>query len=324
MKISNELLAAYLEGKTNREQTLQVLQALKTDADLRETLEIALAVKEEIGEMPEFMPSVHEPVAHVIGRDILPMMQLAAKDDENICSVVCEAYVLQRHGMQFVPDELLTLAREKHWLKTEGTPLHAIGQILAEKGLLITRRYDATLEDVARVLALDNDVIVAVNMQKLYVEQPETDSEINHAVVVSAVEVGANKVTIYDPMKRAHVDVLLPYFQRAWGDSRNYMVRVLRSIEEYEPEPIHLDEVTLSDNLIELREAIAENLHDVWAINRINEGWTYGPVRDDEKKQHPDLVPYCALPDGEKEYDRLMAWNTLKLVKKLGFEIKAR
>ena len=38
-------------------------------------------------------------------------------------------------------------------------------------------------------------------------------------------------------------------------------------------------------------------------------------------KQHPDLIPYSALPDGEKEYDRLMAVNTIKLVKKLGWKI---
>ncbi len=35
-----------------------------------------------------------------------------------------------------------------------------------------------------------------------------------------------------------------------------------------------------------------------------------------------DLIPYFALPDSEKEYDRLMAFNTIKLVKKLGWIIK--
>lgn len=34
-----------------------------------------------------------------------------------------------------------------------------------------------------------------------------------------------------------------------------------------------------------------------------------------------DLIPYSALPDSEKEYDRLMAFNTIKLVKKLGWKI---
>ena len=99
------------------------------------------------------------------------------------------------------------------------------------------------------------------------------------------------------------------------------MIRVLQSIEDYEPQPINLDEIQLTDELLELREAIAENAHDVWATARMKEGWSYGPERDDANKKHPDLIPYSALPDSEKEYDRLMALDTIKLVKKLGFEI---
>ena len=99
------------------------------------------------------------------------------------------------------------------------------------------------------------------------------------------------------------------------------MVRVLQSVEDYEPQPINLDDIELTDDLVELREAIAENAHEVWAAARKKEGWTYGKVRDDEHRKHPDLIPYSALPDSEKEYDRIMALNTIKLVRKLGFDI---
>lgn len=337
MKITDELLAAYLEGKTNKEQTLQVLQAIKTDAKFREMVEIALAVDKEIDEMPEFCPKTPhtqnteqqqnvqpQSAARVITikTNILPMMQLAAKNDENICSVACEGYILERYEIPFEFKELVHTAREKNWLKSEGTPLYAIGQLLALKGLLITRKYDASIDDITRVLALNNDIIVAVNIEKLYVNQPFIDENVNHAVVVTSINVEAGLVSIFEPQKNAEIEVPIDYFQKAWNDSHNYMVRVLRSVYEYDPEPVQTEEVALSDNLIELREAIAENVHDVWAIARMKEGWTYGAVRNDEKKQHPDLVPYCALPDSEKEYDRVMAWNTLKLVKKLGFEIK--
>ena len=80
----------------------------------------------------------------------------------------------------------------------------------------------------------------------------------------------------------------------------------------------------MDGDLEELQEAIAENAHDVWAEARIKEGWTYGKERDDAKKQNPDIIPYTALPDSEKEYDRIMAFNTIKLVKKLGFDIVKR
>jgi len=77
----------------------------------------------------------------------------------------------------------------------------------------------------------------------------------------------------------------------------------------------------LNEDLLELREAIAENAHDVWAAARMKEGCTYGTVRDDNKKQNPDMVPYADLPDSEKQYDRDRALNTIKLVRKLGYDL---
>ncbi|MBQ3710332.1 MAG: hypothetical protein II887_06490 [Bacteroidales bacterium] len=250
------------------------------------------------------------------------MRKLAAKDDENICSVACEGYILKRRGIPFEFKELIKTAREKNWLKTEGTPLYAIGQLLALKDLLITRKYDATIDDLVRILALDNDIIVAVDIEKLYVEQPFIDENVNHAVVVTGINVEEETVSIFDPKKNAEVSIPLAFFQNAWNDSHNYIVRVLNDLHEYEPEPIETEEVALSDILLELQEAIAENAHDVWAVNRIKEGWKWGPRRNDKKKENPDLVPYCALPDSEKEYDRQTAMRTLKLIQKLGFEIK--
>ncbi|MBQ2520701.1 MAG: Ryanodine receptor Ryr [Paludibacteraceae bacterium] len=117
------------------------------------------------------------------------------------------------------------------------------------------------------------------------------------------------------------MEFALADFLKAWHESRNYLVRVLRSIDDYEPHPLNLEDVPLTDDLQELQEAIAENAHEVWAAARKTEGWTYGPVRNDALKHHPDLIPYSALPDSEKEYDRLMAFNTIKLVKKLGWKI---
>lgn len=89
----------------------------------------------------------------------------------------------------------------------------------------------------------------------------------------------------------------------------------------YAPKPIDTTDVKLSAELLELTEKIAENVHEVWAVGRIAEGWTYGPVRDDAKKETPCLVSYAELPESEKEYDRNTALETLKLITKLGYEI---
>lgn len=92
----------------------------------------------------------------------------------------------------------------------------------------------------------------------------------------------------------------------------------------YTPHPINLDDVQLPPYLEDLKEAIAENVHEVWSAGRIREGWTYGPERDDKLKKHPDIIPYSELTDGEKQFDRETAMNTIKLVIKLGYEIIKR
>ncbi len=90
----------------------------------------------------------------------------------------------------------------------------------------------------------------------------------------------------------------------------------------YDPKPIDTSEVILSDNLLELTEKIAKNVHDVWAKGRIDEGWTYGEIKDSSKKTTPLLVPYDRLPESEKEYDRNTALETLKLIIKFGYKIE--
>lgn len=94
--------------------------------------------------------------------------------------------------------------------------------------------------------------------------------------------------------------------------------------KEYIPNPAETSDVTLPDALLPLIEEMAKNVHEVWSLNRMNEGWTYGPERDDVKKTHPCLVPYEELPESEREYDRATSQETLKLILKLGFEISKK
>ena len=70
----------------------------------------------------------------------------------------------------------------------------------------------------------------------------------------------------------------------------------------YTPKPIDVSHVTLSSELNELVERVAENVHELWAQQRMKDGWNWGPKRDDAAKQHPGLVPYSELSDSEKEY----------------------
>lgn len=92
----------------------------------------------------------------------------------------------------------------------------------------------------------------------------------------------------------------------------------------YIPRPIDTSDVELDDELKLLVEQLARNVHENWAVGRINEGWAYGPERNDALKQTPCLVDYDDLPESEKEYDRNTAIETLKLILKLGWNIEKK
>lgn len=92
----------------------------------------------------------------------------------------------------------------------------------------------------------------------------------------------------------------------------------------YTPNPIDTSKIDLPEELVELTERIAENVHENWSAGRIKEGWTYGESRNDALKTTPCLVPYSELSDSEKEYDRVTAIQTLKLIVALGYKIEKK
>lgn len=60
----------------------------------------------------------------------------------------------------------------------------------------------------------------------------------------------------------------------------------------YTQNPIDTSKIVLDEELLGLTEKIAENVHEVWAVGRTSDGWTYGEVRDDKAKTY--TLP-CAL-----------------------------
>ncbi len=90
---------------------------------------------------------------------------------------------------------------------------------------------------------------------------------------------------------------------------------------DYIPSMVDTSSVNVPKALIDLSEKIAKNTHEVWSAGRIADGWTWGPKRDDQLKQHPCLVPYEDLSEEEKEYDRRTSMETIKLILSFGYQI---
>ncbi len=322
MIITNELLAAYAEGNVSQEECEAVRRYLAENPEEMESVLFAM----------EYPFTLDEQTENIKPQDsaILPMQAMAARNTiNNLCAVKCEGFVLRHFGIEITDEELLKESEREGWLQEEGTALHNIGRLCGKRGLSVSHRYHCTIDDITEALAAGSMAIVAVDGNEL-TGNPEEErlkdivegQTPNHAVSVTSIV--DESITIIDsatPLQQVTYPLL--QFLDAWQDSSNYMI-VISNSKEYIPHPINLDDVEVEEELLELREAIAENAHEVWAETRRSEGWSYGPARDDIRKQHPDMLPYNLLPDSEKEYDRLMAMNTIKLVKKLGWELKKK
>ena len=320
--ISNEIIAAYLDGNATPAEVQLVLDAMAHDTHLRELMHISSCVDTELALLQR-------------KSNYLPMAALAADcGEDNLCCLECEKFVMQRRGIHYDEQQLVDTAIRNGWLKPDGTALHNVGRHLETAGLIASRQYNATLQDIHAALQQGKDVIVAIDGNELHDNQLSARSRDmyiglspNHTIVVLCCNIEENTITIFDPNSPKKQDCYrIPQFLEAWSDSQNYVVFISDFIDTnaYSPKPIDVSDVVLDADLDELREAIAENAHDIWAAERMQDGWTYGPERNDELKHNPCMVPYSQLPESEKEYDRKMAMQTIKLMKKLGYDIIKR
>ena len=150
----------------------------------------------------------------------------------------------------------------------------------------------------------------------------EYNVEKTATVVIKANQI-TDMVDLYVPKSNDIQTFPIATFVEAWESTGGLCTTAFPADDKtYNPKLIDLEHVELPDSFEELREAVAENAHDMWALERQSEGWTFGLKRDDSNLETPDMVPYSQLPESEKQYDRLMAEDTLRLLLALGYKIE--
>ncbi|XP_076604102.1 ryanodine receptor 3 isoform X9 [Chaetodon auriga] len=87
------------------------------------------------------------------------------------------------------------------------------------------------------------------------------------------------------------------------------------------PTPVETSQIVMPPHLEKVRDRLAENIHELWGMNKIELGWSYGKIRDDNKRQHPCLVDFSKLPETEKNYNLQMSTETLKTLLALGCRV---
>ncbi len=79
---------------------------------------------------------------------------------------------------------------------------------------------------------------------------------------------------------------------------------------------IHFPNITgLSDNT-ERVEPLAILEHERWMAERRLNGWIFGQSRDNQRRVHPDLVPYAQLSEDSKKYDRTMVMTLARMLER--------
>ena len=68
----------------------------------------------------------------------------------------------------------------------------------------------------------------------------------------------------------------------------------------YKPAPLDLSAIELSSKMEELVDKLSENTHNVWARERISQGWTYGFNEDSARLRSPHLVNYNSVDEAIK------------------------
>ena len=343
MVITKDLLAAYAKGSVSESERNAVRQHLTDNPEDLETVmmmmddDYDIQLDGHVASSSTFEEELDRLLDEIDSEDmetdaptasILPIMSRAARNVvDNLCAVRCEGYALRALGVDVSDKELEEEAVSQGLLETDGTALYSIGQLSAKHGLFVSRKYDCTVKDIAKSLKHGDVVIAVIDNSELTLKREEsrqTDllyGELpNHAIIIKSIDIDDNSITLLNPGD-SNEEHLYPLdrFIDAWNDSSNYLI--ISNQDHYKPHPINLSEVTLDKDIIELREVFAENVHEVWAEARFNEGWTFGPVRDDSNKKDPHLLPYDLLSEREKDYCRLIALDSIKCLKKLGWSL---
>ncbi|TRY98674.1 hypothetical protein DNTS_033428 [Danionella cerebrum] len=90
----------------------------------------------------------------------------------------------------------------------------------------------------------------------------------------------------------------------------------------YKPAPLDLNHVKLTPNQNTLVERLAENGHNVWARDRVRQGWTYSIIQDIVNKRNPRLVPYILLDEKTKKTNRDTVCAAVRTLIGYGYNIE--
>ena len=242
--ISDELLAAYLDGNTSTIENIIIESSLKDDADFA-----------EVSEILSDMPFLDNPSFSDVLEDILsPTYILAQQTIDDImepngttpdiqqqypdtCAIKSQQIILNEFGIDVNEDQLVQFSYEQGWYHADGTGTSAedVGNLLESANIPVTRQANANVFNLVSELSQGHKVIVGVDSGELWgnkligwLNDFFNGDTPDHALIVAGIDTSDTDnimVIVDDPGSGDyHKAYPLDQFMDAWSDAQCYMV----------------------------------------------------------------------------------------------------
>ncbi len=188
------------------------------------------------------------------------------------------------------------------------------------------------LRPVPKIVLTDNPYPVASLIKKMpvVIENISEQATVFEHIIDESIDRFAEIIHNDYLKKLDSIDDTLPT-QRSWhllsdevrnrnriqADHIKIKIRSLGCIMVPENEPVTIYDLSTDERF----EALSKTEHERWNAYMYYKGWKPGPVRNDARKIHTDLIPYEELSKIKKDYDRNTIRNIPDLVKELGYKI---
>ena len=256
--ISDELLAAYIDGNTTESENALIENSLNGDSMLSEAYEIAndtVSLEHESAwKLYEnyidnnnlnyiMMDNIFNGGSRIFGEEGQNIKDpiFIQQPDDHSCALRSQQIVLRDFGIDIPFEDLEKIALEAGVYTEQGTYTCDIGKVLEIAGVGMHQVPGSTIYDLTNELAQGHRVIVSVDADELWYNDSVMGKMTNwfndvfgeqggnHALIVAGVEVNPDdpndvKVVLTDPgAGDLRIEYPLDQFMDAWQDSNCFM-----------------------------------------------------------------------------------------------------
>lgn len=265
-KITDELLARFIEGNVSDEERSAVLLYLQTHQN--DLSAIIIAAQEVAFQQQEAEKSKGIYQRYILDKRSLSdddryqladkgKISMAADDNDFSCAIKAQQLVLSDYGIFVSLDELTRIAKENGWfIEHSGSPLDYVGELLNYFNVSAVQMRNANIYHLINELSQGHKIIVGIDINDLLqterwqqFDDVLVGKEANHVLVVAGIQTsegGEPQIVLTDPTRPESKKVFTTrQFMGAWEDSGYFMVATTQPAPiQYNPEMAHFDYVS--------------------------------------------------------------------------------